>query len=187
MVARGIVLILDSRIIVGRDIECSGTLNNKIETIACCQPDTVLVDTGDIDDSACRRGRQRGSPPDADNGSVPSIQVAGATELDFQTLVLKVVDDTIVVARHEDGDIVHVQGVATWYVIHRSARDVVGHDVVAVGTGHRDSCHLEAIVGGCLRRQRCQQHRQESKKNLFHISLKLKVREIRSLFECGCH
>ena len=176
MVARGIVLILDSRIIVGRDIECSGTLNNKIETIACCQPDTVLVDTGDIDDSACRRGRQRGSPPDADHGSVPSIQVAGATE----SLVLKVVDDTIVVARHEDGDIVHVQGVATWYVIHRSAREVVAHDVVAVGTGHRDSCHLEAIVGGCLRRQRCQQHRQESKKNLFHISLKLKVREIRS-------
>ena len=171
MGGRAIFLILDSRIIGGRDIECSGTLNSKIKIIPCRQPDTVLIDTGDVDDSACRRGRQRGSPPDADHGSVPSIQVAGATEFDFQIRAFQVVDDTIVVARHGDSDIVHVQGVGAGSVIHHSARDVVAHDVVAVVTGHCDSTHRETIVGGRLCCHRRQQHRQEGKKNLFHISL----------------
>ena len=75
--------------------------------------------------------------PDADNGGILSLQVTGAAELDLQTIILLVVDDTVVVACHGDGNIVHVQRVGTRGVIHRAARDVVAHDVITVVAGNR--------------------------------------------------
>lgn len=152
--ARTIVLILESRFRVRRDIEGARTLNIEFEIIGCCHPDALSVDTVDVNDIGCFRSPKRCAFPNADTGAIIPRQVTCATKHDNQVTAFIILNSAPGVARGAlgvDGNIVHEQGVGTGIVRHPSTLDVVVHDVVTVVAGDHGASHIEAIVGGCLR------------------------------------